>query len=254
MLDFEDVFARRSLLLELDERACDVRSGEFGNLQALDFLAPRLHLAGPRAGGEARDEFVQLGNLLFALGVLRLDLRTHLRLGHHHVVIAAGVGDDSFVIDVGDVGANAVQKMPVVRDGNDDAVVDIQKSLQPVNGIEVEVVRRFVEQQRLRMPEQSLRQQDPDFLSTLQLAHLAGVDFIGNVEALQQNGGVALSGVAVLFADNAFEFAEFHAVGVSDLRLLVNGVAFLHGRPQPLVAHDDGVNRGISVESKLVLA
>src|ERR1035438_3059106 len=78
------------------------------------------------------------------------------------------------------------------------------------------------------MSEKGLCQQDPDFLSALQFAHFAGVQLVGNVEPLQQNGGVALVGVAVLFADNAFEFAKLHAVGVGDLGLLVDGVAFLH--------------------------
>ncbi len=51
---------------------------------------------GTRAGREARDEFVQLRDLLFALRVFRFDARANLRLGEHHVVVAAGVHDDRF--------------------------------------------------------------------------------------------------------------------------------------------------------------
>ena len=80
------------------------------------------------------------------------------------------------------------------------------------------------------------------------------VQLVGNVEPLQQNGGIALGGVAVFFADDAFEFAELHAVGVGDFGLLVDGVALLHGRPQAFVAHDDGIDRGMGVEGKLILA
>ena len=57
---------------ELDVRALDVRPRQLGRLQPLDFLAARLHLARARAGGEARDEVVQLRDLLLALRVLRL--------------------------------------------------------------------------------------------------------------------------------------------------------------------------------------
>lgn len=96
--------------------------------------------------------------IFFTLRVLRFDLRTNLRFRNDHVVVGAGVGDDRLVVNVGDVRANAVQKMPVVRNRDDDAVVDVQESLQPVNRIQVEVVRRFVEQQGLRMAEQSLGQ------------------------------------------------------------------------------------------------
>jgi hypothetical protein len=127
------VLAGWALLFELQIRTLDVRSGQFGDLQALYFLAPRLHLAGASAGGEARDELVELRNLLFALRVLRLDLRTNLRLGHYHVVVCAGVGDDSFVVDIGNVGANPVQEMPIVRDDDHHAVILIQKTLQPVD-------------------------------------------------------------------------------------------------------------------------
>ena len=36
--------------------------------------------------------------------------------------------------------------------------------------------------------------------------------------------------------------------------LFVDRVALLHRRPQPLVAHDDRVDRSVGIESKLILA
>src|SRR5580692_3540131 len=45
----KNVFSRRTLLLELQERTLDVRLGKFRHLQAFDFLATRLNLAGARA-------------------------------------------------------------------------------------------------------------------------------------------------------------------------------------------------------------
>ncbi len=173
---------------------------------------------------------------------MRFDLRADLRLGHHHVVISAGIGDDGLVIDIGDVRANAVQKMAIVRDDDQHAFILIQKTLQPVDRVEIEVVGRLVEQQRLRMPEKRLRQQHADFLSARQFAHFPFVQLVGNVEALQQNGGVGFGGVAVFLADDAFQFAELHAVGVGHLRLGIDSVALFQGGPQPLVAHDDGVD------------
>ena len=47
--------------------------------------------------------------------------RADLRLGEHHVVVAAGVGDDRLVVDVGDVRADRVQEMAVVRDDDERA-------------------------------------------------------------------------------------------------------------------------------------
>ena len=66
---------------------------------------------------------LQLRDLLLALRVLGLDPRPDLRLGHHHVVVAAGVGDDRLVVDVGDVRADRVQEVAVVRDDDQRAVV-----------------------------------------------------------------------------------------------------------------------------------
>ena len=78
--------------------------------------------------------------------------------------------------------------------------------------------------------------------------------FVGNVEALKQQGGVGLGGVAVFFADDAFQFAQPHAVFVGDVGLGVDVVALFHRLPKTLVAHDDGIDDAIGVECELVLA
>ncbi len=75
-----------------------------------------------------------------------------------------------------------------------------------------------------------------------------------NVEAVKQNGRVALGGVAVLVADHAFELAQPHAVFVGHLGLLIDAVALFKRRPQRLVAHDDRVDDAIGVEGELILA
>jgi len=130
----------------------------------------------------------------------------------------------------------------------------VQKSLQPVDRVQVKVVRRLVKEQSLRMPEQSLGQQHADLLSALQLAHLARVQFFGDIEALQQDCRIALGGVAIFFANNAFQFAELHAVFIGHVVLGIDGVTLLDGGPQALIAHDDSVENGECVKGELVLA
>ena len=117
VLELEDVFAAGAHLVELDVGALDVGAGELVGLQALDFLAAAGDLRGARAGGEAGDEVVELGDLLFALRVLRFEGGADLGFGHHHLVVAAGVDDDGFVIDVGGVGGDGVEEVAVVGDG-----------------------------------------------------------------------------------------------------------------------------------------
>ena len=47
--------------------------------------------------------------------------------GEHHVVVAACVRDDGLVIDVGDMRADLVQKMAIVRDDDEAALVRDQR-------------------------------------------------------------------------------------------------------------------------------
>ena len=79
------------------------------------------------------------------------------------------------------------------------------------------------------------------------------VEFVGDVEALEQDGGVGVGLVAVLFADDALELAEADAVLVGHLGLGVDDLALLERGPEALVAHDDGVDDAEGVELVLVL-
>ena len=223
-------------------------------LQPLHFLAARLHLAGPRTGGEAGDEVVQLRDLFLALLVLGFDGRPRLRLRHDHVVVAARIRDDRLVVDVGDVSADVIQEVAVVRDDDERAVVAVEEFLDPVDRVQVQVVRRFVEQQRRRVAEERLRQQHPHFLSALQLRHCLPVQRVRDIEPLQEDRRVAFGGISVFLADDALELAEAHAVRVGHVRAGVEHVAFLERLPEALVAHDHGVDDAELVEGIVVLA
>ena len=114
-----------------------------------------------------------MSDFLFAIGVLGFNARANLCFGHDHVVVAAVVHDDGFVVDVRGVRADAVEKMAVVRDDNKHAFVFAKIALQPVDGIKVEVVGGLVEEQRAGIAEKRLGQQHANFLPALQFAHLA---------------------------------------------------------------------------------
>ncbi len=184
-------------------------------MQPLNFFFARGGLRGARAGGKPRDELLQLRNFLFALGIFRFDPRANLRLGDDHVVVAAVVHDDRFVVDVRGVRAHAVEEVAVVRDDDQHAFVVAEISLQPVHGIQVEVVGGLVEQQRARIAEEGLRQQHAHFLAALQFAHLALVQVTLYSKAVEQNSRIGFRRVAAFFADDAFELAQAHAVRVA---------------------------------------
>ena len=225
------------------------------DLQALHFFLPRRSLRRASAGGKSRDEFIQLRDFLFALRVLRFDARANRRLGHHHVVVAAVVHDHRLVIDVGRVRANAVQKMAVVRDHDQHAFVIAQIFLQPVHRIEVQVVGRLVQQQNGRLAEERLRQQHAHFLPALQIAHRPLVQRIIHIQAVEQDAGVGLGGVAILIADDRFELGETHSVVVRQfvVRLRVQRVALLQRLPERRVSHDYRIDHAEFVERELIL-
>jgi len=145
--------------------------------------------------------------------------------------------------------------MAVVRNDDQDARILAQVILQPVNGVEVQVVGRLVEQQRRGVAEERLRQEDADFLAALHLAHLALVQRGFDVQAVQQDPGVGLGRVSALVADNSFQLAEAHAVLVGQLvvRLGVKRFTFLQRLPKRAVAHDDGIDHAKFVKGELVL-
>jgi hypothetical protein len=146
VFEFEDVLAGRADHVELDEGALDVGAGELVGLKALDFFAAAGDLRGAGAGGKTSDEVVELGDFLFALGDLRLEGGADLRFGHDHVVVAAGVNDDGLVIDVGGVGGDGVEEVAVVGDADEGAVVGVEEVLEPVDGVEIQVVGGLVEE------------------------------------------------------------------------------------------------------------
>ena len=207
VLELEDVLAAGTNLVEFNVRAGDVGAGQIGGLQALDLLAAAGDLRRAGSGGEAGDELVELGDLLFALGVLGFEGGTDLGFGHHHVVVAAGIGDDGFVIDVGGVGGDGVEEVAIVGDGDEGAIVVEQEVLEPVDGVEIEIVCGLVEEEGFGFAEEGLGQQDANFLAALELGHAAFVEGLGDVQTIQEHGGVGLGGVAVFVADHAFEFA-----------------------------------------------
>ena len=145
VFDLEGMSSRRSPDVESDERPLNIGLRKLRRLQPFHFLLARGHLRRACARCESRDELLQLGDLFVSLRVARFDAGAHLGLGEHHVVVTAGVSDDGLIIDVRDMRADLVQKMAVVRNDDETSAIGAQVILEPVDGIEVEVVRGFVQ-------------------------------------------------------------------------------------------------------------
>ena len=139
---------------------------------------------------------------------------------------------------------------------NDDQrpFVAAEEVLEPVDGVEVQVVGRLVEQQRRGISKQCLREEHAHLLPALQLAHRPLVQRVEDIKTLQQHSGVAFGRVAVLLADDPLELAEAHPVLVGHICLGVEGIALRQRAPEAMVPHHNRIDDPVLVEGKLVLA
>ena len=109
-------------------------------------------------GREAGDELLQLLQFLFGFGVVFQGALTRLGGSEHIVVVVARIDGDGVVVQIRHMGADFVQKVTVVRNNNHGGIVLVQHAFQPADGINVQVIGRFVQEQYIRFGEQGLRQ------------------------------------------------------------------------------------------------
>ena len=124
-------------------------------------LDPALHLRGlGRLIAEAIDEHLDARDLVVLLFLGRAQpLEPRVAFDQVVAVVAVVVGDRAQV-QVGDLGDDGVEEEAIVADENDRVRVLAQIALQPVAGVEVQVIGRLVEQQQPRAPQQQLGQRD----------------------------------------------------------------------------------------------
>ncbi len=162
--DHHSLAVQLLVLLETDERAHTARRLDLGQLDLVDRLGAGRGLLGFRGvGREAADEGLQFGDLRLLLGVVRQQLLAGLGRHGHVLVVVAREQAQLAVVQVSHVGAHAVQEVTVVRDDDHQAGTLGQDVFQPADGVDVQVVGRFVEQQHFRVGEQRLGQQYAQF-------------------------------------------------------------------------------------------
>ncbi|MNE08245.1 hypothetical protein D3C80_1008910 [compost metagenome] len=152
------------------------------------------------------------------------------------------------------MGADAVEEVPVV--GNDDhgAVTRRENVFQPADGVDVQVVGWFVEQQHFRIGEQRLGQQHTQLPARCDFGHRTEMLFQRDTQAQQQLTGAGFGGVAVHLGELGFQLGNGHAVFFGHFRQRVDAIALGLDLPQLLVAHDHGVDHGEFFVGELILA
>ena len=137
----------------------------------LQTFAATLGLPGVLAG-DVPGDVIRLGGdaslLLLECALLR---QPPLGALHHEVLVRAGVRRGGVPLEVEDVVHCFTEESAVVTHQEDGAIDVTQVFLEPARGIEVEVIRGFVEQQDLRGADELSRQAKPSAFTATQRRH-----------------------------------------------------------------------------------
>ncbi len=140
-----------------------------------------------------------------------------------------------------------------MRDDDHGAVTLVQHLFQPANGVDVEVVGRFVEQENIRISKQRLRQKHTQLPARSNFTHRAIVLFHWNSHAKQQFTGASFRRVTVHFAVFNFQIGHFIAVFFTHFRQSIDAVALLLHFPQLFMPHDHRIQHSELFKGKLIL-
>ena len=133
------------------------------------------------------------------------------------------------------------------------AVVIHQEILQPDDARKVEVVRRLVEQDDVRVAEERLRKQDLHLQARIHVGHHGLMKLRRDAQSLQDARGVRLRLPAAEIRKFLLKLGSADAVLVRHLVLGVDGVLFLAAVIQALIAHDHRIHDGVGVMHRLIL-
>ena len=138
--------------------------------------------------------------------------------------------------------AHAVQEVAVVGDDDHGAVTRREYVFQPADGVNVQVVGWFVEQQHFRVGKQCLRQQHAQFPAGGYLAHRAEMLLQRNTQAQQQLTSARLGRITVHLGEIGFQLCHRHAVFFAHFWQRIDALAFGLDLPQLLMTHDHRVD------------
>ena len=132
-----------------------------------------------------------------------------------------------------DARGDAVEEVSVMRDDQDPAGVILEEALEPLDHVDVEVVRRLVEEEEVRLAQERLRQADARLLAGEMRDVLLKV-LLREAEA----EGHAADAALVVVAAEQFKALDDLAVGAHRLLCVVDGNLLLE-RLLALAERDD---------------
>ena len=225
-LEDEERVGRTAGVRELEgQRRFDVDLRD--ELHAFERLQAALGLARlRRLRAEAVHEALEPRDLGLLAAEHRLVLREHLGARTLEVGVVAGVELQARLIEMADGLDDRVEEFPVVRDHEQRAAVGPQPRFEPQHGVEVQVVRRLVEEQQVGPAHQRPRELQPHAPSAGELADLATMIGIGESETGHQRCGAGLGGMTADVDVAGVEFGSLESVVADDGEVVLDGPQF----------------------------
>ena len=240
--------------LEDDSRILTARRTNLLNVQLLQHLLAGCGLLTlSYIGRESADELLQLLLLLLSLHLLVLSLtESQLRTLVPERVVTGKHGYLTEV-DIHGLGADSIEEVTVVRN-HENCLLDVAEIfLQPLYGVEVEVVGRLIEEEVVRITEESLRQHHAYLLCIRKLTNELIVTIFLHAEVLKQLGSITLSFPTVHLSELKLQLSSEVTILFCHLWFCIEALALLHVLPQWLMAHQNGVHHAELVILEVVL-
>ncbi len=193
------------------EGRVNVRGGD--HFHAFERLDPALRLPGLGGLGlEAFDEARQVGDFALLGFVGRLLGGEAGGAGAFVVGIAAAGQRQALEVDGDDLADDGVEEIAVVGDQKQRRRRVLQPVFEPEDGVEVEVVGRFVEQQQVGAAGQGAGEVEADAPAAGEFGHRAREIGVAEAEAVQHFGDARLGRIAADFAVAGVQVADGDAV------------------------------------------
>ncbi len=164
----------------------------------LQFLDPALHLLGlGRLVAKALDKRLQVLNLLPLVAIRRRQLRPSLFACLQILRIISGIDMQPLVPQLHRAIHRHIQKIPVMRDQHIAKRIAAQILLQPVARLQVQMVRRLVQQQQVGPRQQQLGQRNPHLPSAAELLRIALPILLVKAQAAQHIAHLRIQRIAI---------------------------------------------------------
>ena len=141
-------------------------------------------------------------------------------------IVIAGIADDFAGVDLRNLRDNAVHEFAIMRSHQQRPWIRLQKLLQPDDGFNIQMVRRFIHQQNFGLAEQHPRQRDTHLPSARKRAHIAINLVFLKAQSVQHFARLSFEGIAAEVFVLFLHFAEAvqNTVHIASLRRVFHRV------------------------------